>query len=165
MWQCDLTIKLSWGAGWWRWIVQGGTPEVEATFRSQLLIMRMKGRQTLFSGCCTRCMLCLGYAVLGVYVYISVNSWLWHREIERDDLTLCSVMMAELWMRKREIGDEDESDVADTSEYKKWWVRLACSDWKDVISVQLQARSGLVPPISVILNWLADEILLSPNFS
>ena len=24
-------------------------------------------------------------------------------------------MMAELWMRKREIGDEDENDVEDTS--------------------------------------------------
>jgi len=34
--------------------------------------------------CCTRCMLYLVYTVVGV------NSWSWHREIERDDLTLCS---------------------------------------------------------------------------
>jgi len=37
--------------------VKGGTPEAEATFRGQLVIMRMKGRQTILGGCCTRCML------------------------------------------------------------------------------------------------------------
>jgi len=50
--------------------------------------------------CCTRCMLYLVYAVLGVCctwcmldsvnAALSVNSWSWHGEIERDDLTLCS---------------------------------------------------------------------------
>jgi len=38
----------------------------------------------VLSVCCTRCMLYLVYAVVGV------NSCLWHGEIERDDLTLCS---------------------------------------------------------------------------
>jgi hypothetical protein len=47
-------------------IVQGGTPEDEATFRGQLLIMRMKGRQTILGGCCTWWMLYLVDAVLGV---------------------------------------------------------------------------------------------------
>jgi len=48
--------------------------------------------------CCTRCMLYSVYAGLGV------NSWSWHGEIERDDWTLCSAMMVELWTRKREMG-------------------------------------------------------------
>jgi len=34
-------------------------------------------------------------------------------------------MMFELWMRKREIGDEDENDMEDTSGYEKSGVRLA----------------------------------------
>jgi hypothetical protein len=38
--------------------------------------------------------------------------------MERDDLTLCSVMMVEWWTRKREMGDEDENDVEDTSGYE-----------------------------------------------
>jgi hypothetical protein len=62
--------------------------------------------------CCTRCMLYLMYAVL------DVNSRSWHGEIEMDDFTLCSAMMVELWMRKREMGDENENDV-DTSGYDK----------------------------------------------
>jgi len=41
-------------------------PEAEATFTGQLVIMRMKGRQTIMSVCCTRRMLCSVYAVLGV---------------------------------------------------------------------------------------------------
>jgi len=41
-------------------------PEAEATFRGQLVIMRMKGRQTILGRCCTRYMLYLVYAVLGV---------------------------------------------------------------------------------------------------
>jgi len=50
-------------------------------------------------------MLYLVYAVLGV------NSWSWHGEMERDDLTLCSAMM----VRRREMRDEDEKDVDNTS--------------------------------------------------
>jgi len=43
-------------------------------------------------GCCTRCML------------YSVSTHDHDREeIERDDLTLCSAMMVELWTRKREM--------------------------------------------------------------
>ena len=45
----------------------GGTPEAEATFRGQLVIIRMKGIQTILDGCCTRCMLYSVYAVLGVW--------------------------------------------------------------------------------------------------
>jgi len=41
-------------------------PEAEGTFRGQLVIMRIKGRQTILGVCCTRCMLYSVYAVLGV---------------------------------------------------------------------------------------------------
>jgi len=46
-----------------------------------------------------------------VYAVLGVNSWSCHGEKERDDLTLCSAMMVELWTRKREMGDEDENDI------------------------------------------------------
>jgi len=82
--------------------------------------MRMKGRQTILGGCCTQCMLYSVYAVLGVcctrcvlysvyvvlgvcYTVLGVNSWSWHGEIERDDLTWFSTMMVELMTRKREM--------------------------------------------------------------
>jgi len=45
--------------------------------------------------------------------------------MERDDFTLCSAMMVELWTRNREMGDEDEKDVEDMSGYEKSGVRLA----------------------------------------
>jgi len=45
--------------------------------------------------------------------------------MERDDLTLCSAMMLELWTRKRAMGDEDENVVEDTSGYEKSGVGLA----------------------------------------
>jgi len=45
--------------------------------------------------------------------------------MERDELTLCSAMMVELWTRKREMRDEDENNMDDTSGYEKSGVRLA----------------------------------------
>jgi len=48
--------------------VKGGALEVKATFRSQLVIMRMKGRQSILGGCCTWSILYWVYAVLGVCV-------------------------------------------------------------------------------------------------
>jgi len=45
--------------------------------------------------------------------------------MEKDDLTLCSAMMVELWTRKREMGDEDENDGEDMSGYEKSGVQLA----------------------------------------
>jgi hypothetical protein len=39
--------------------------------------------------------------------------------IERDDLTLCSVMLVGLWTRRREMGDEDENEVEDPSGYEQ----------------------------------------------
>jgi hypothetical protein len=34
-------------------------------------------------------------------------------------------MMVELWTRKREMGDDDESEMEDMSGYEKLGVRLA----------------------------------------
>jgi hypothetical protein len=33
--------------------------------------------------------------------------------------------MLPLWTRKREMGDEDENEVEETSGYQKSWVQLA----------------------------------------
>jgi hypothetical protein len=60
-----------------------------------------------------------------MYAALGVNSWSWHGKIERDDITLCSAMMVELWTRKREMEDEDENYVEDTSGYEKSGVQLA----------------------------------------
>jgi len=158
MWQGDFTFGLTRRAGWWRSIVYRGMPEAEAIFRSELVIMGMKGRETIFE-CCTQCMLYSVYAILGV------NSWSRHGEIERDDLTLCSAMMVEMWMRKREMGDEDENNVEHKSGYEKSGVRPAWLGWEDLVSVLLHAGWGLVPAVSGMVTWLAHELLLSPSFS
>jgi len=70
-----------------------------------------------------------------VYVVLSVNSSSWHGEIERDDLTLYSAMMVELCTGKRDMGDEDENNVEDTSRYENSSVRLAQFGWKDLFSL------------------------------
>jgi len=44
-------------------------------------------------------------------------------------------MMVELWTRKREMGDDNENDVEDTSGYEKSEVRLAWLGWEDLVSV------------------------------
>jgi len=60
--------------------------------------------------------------------------------------------MAELWTRKREMGDEDESDMEDTSGYEKLRVRLAQLGLEDLISELLPARSGLIPAVAGMVN-------------
>ena len=100
-----------------------------------------------------------------VYAVLGVNSWWCHGEIARDDLTLCSGMMVEMWMRTREMGDEDENYLEDTSGYERSGVWLPWLGWEDLVSVLLHAGSGLLPAILGMLNWLAHEILLSPSFS
>jgi len=61
-------------------------------------------------------------------------------------------MMVEMWMRKREMGDDNENDVEDTSGYKKSGVRLARLGWEDLVSVLLHAGSGLIPALSGMVN-------------
>ena len=60
-------------------------------------MVRMKGRQNILGVYCTRCML------YSVYAALSVNSWWWHGEMERDDLNLCSCVDAR-------VDDEKEWD-------------------------------------------------------
>jgi len=55
-------------------------------------------------------------------------------------------------MRKREMGDEDGNNVEDTSGYERSGVRLACLCWEDLVSVSLQAGSGLIPAVSGMGN-------------
>jgi len=64
-------------------------------------------------------------------------------------------MMVELWTRKREMGDEDENDMEDTSCYGKSGVQLAGLGLEDLVSVSLHAAWGLIPAVSGMVNWLA----------
>jgi len=50
------------------------------------------------------------------------------------------------------MGDEDENNVQDTSEYEKSEVQLACLGWEDVVLALLYARSGLVPAVWAMIN-------------
>ena len=59
----------------------------------------------------------------------------------KDDLTLCSAMMVEFWTRRREMGDENENDMEDTSGYKKSGARLGGLGWEDLISLLVRAGS------------------------
>jgi len=61
-------------------------------------------------------------------------------------------MMIELWTRNREIGDEDENNMEDTSGYAKSGVRLARLGWEDLISVLVRTGWGLVPAVSGMVN-------------
>jgi len=131
----------------------------------QILIMRMKGRKTILGRCCPRWMLFLVYAVLGVcrtqcmlywvYALLGVNLWSWSGEIERDDLTLCSAMMVELWMRKREMGDKDRNDVEDTSRYEKSGIRLAWLGWE---SLESTCTNGAGPSLRVRVRVEIEQL-------
>ena len=73
----------------------------------------------VLSVCSNRWVKDLVYAVL-VYALLNVNSWSWHGEIERDDLTWCSSMMVELRIRKREMrGDQGKHHKK--QELKRIW--------------------------------------------
>jgi len=71
-------------------------------------------------------------------------------------------MMVELWMRRREMGDENENDMEDLTGYEQSGVRLAWLSFENFVSVLLPTGSGLVPAVLGIDNWLAHEILLVP---
>ena len=46
----------------------------------------------------------LVWMLYSMYAVLGINLWSWHGEIERNDLTFCSVIIVELWTRKREMG-------------------------------------------------------------
>jgi len=147
-------------AGSWSYI-QGSTRNHENERKTNNLGWMLYSVYAVLGVCCTRCMLYLVYAVLGLCctwwmlyslyavfgvhctrcmlylanAVLTVNSWSWDREIERDDLTLGSTMMVELWMRKRAMGDEYENDVEDTRECEKSGVWHAWLGWEDLVLV------------------------------
>ena len=49
--------------------------------------------------------------------------------------------------RVREMGDEDQNDMQDTSGYEKSGVLLASMGLEDLVSVNLLAGSGVVPAV------------------
>jgi len=71
-------------------------------------------------------------------------------------------MMVELWTRKREMEDEYENNMEETSSYEKSGVRLAWLGLEDLVSVLVPTRLGLEPAISAMVNWLAHQILSVP---
>ena len=87
-----------------------------------------------------------------VYTVVGVNSRSCHGEIQRDDLTLYSAMIIELWTRKREMGDEDEINLEDMSGDEKSGVQHASLGWKDLVWVKLHPESGLGPAVSGMVN-------------
>ena len=68
-------------------------------------------------------------------------------------------MMVELWTRMREMADEDEHNMEDTSGYDESGEWLDSFGLEHLVSVLLPARSGLVLPVSGMVKWLAHEIL------
>ena len=74
-------------------------------------------------------------------------------------------MMVEFWTREREMGDEDENNMVDTSAYEKSGVRLAWLGLADLVLVWLSSESGLKPAVLGMVNWLSHQILLSTSFS
>jgi len=129
----------------------------------------------LFGVCWTQCMLYLVYAILSgcytwcmlywEYAVLVVNSWTWHEERKLDDLTVCSAMMAELWMRNREMGDEDANAVDNTNGYETSVLHVALLSCKDFESVLLHTRSALEPALPGMVNSLTHQILLCTCFS
>jgi len=55
--------------------------------------------------------------------------------------------------------------MEDTRRYKSSGVWLAWLHLDDLISVILHARSALIPAISVMANWLTQQVLLCPSLS
>jgi hypothetical protein len=55
-------------------------------------------------------------------------------------------------MRQREMRDEDENDMEDTSGYDKSGVRLGLLGLEDLVSVVLGATMGPVSAVSGMVN-------------
>jgi len=74
-------------------------------------------------------------------------------------------MIVEVWTRNRQMGDEGENNMEDTSGPEKSAVQLAGLGLEDLVWVLFPTGSGLVPARSWMVNSLAHEILLSPSSS
>jgi len=149
-WECDkvtLPLKFLWRTGWWRSI--GREVHRNLNLHSGVNSKSAWERETVDLGL----MLYLVYAVLGV------NSWLWHGEIERDNLAWWSC---------------DDGRVVDKKERDGgWrWERYGGYEWvweirsmtcliglEDLVLVLLPAGSGLVPAVWGMVNRLPHKIL------
>jgi len=149
-WECDkvtLPLKFLRRTGWWRSIGREVCQKLK--LHSVVNSKSYWERETVDLGL----MLYLVYAVVGV------NSWLWHGEIERDDLALCSC-------EDGRVVDGRERDGGWRWEryggYERLWEikSMTCLiGLEDRVSVLLPAGSGLVPAVSGMVNWLPHEIL------
>jgi len=61
-------------------------------------------------------------------------------------------MIVEVWMRNRQMEDEGENNMEDTSGPEKSGVRLAGLGLEDLVWVLLPTGSGLVPARSWMVN-------------
>jgi len=61
-------------------------------------------------------------------------------------------MTIELWTRKREIGDADENNMEDPSNFEKSGERLAYFGLTDFVSASLPTGLGPAPAVSVMVN-------------
>ena len=134
--------------------IQGSTRDHENDRKTNNFGWMLNSVYAILGVCCTRCML---YSV-------STHD---HNmeEKERDDLTVYSAMIVELWTRKRELGDEDENDVEDMNGYEKSGVRPAWLGCEDLVWVIFDAGSGLIPAVLGMVNLPIHEILWSLSFS
>jgi len=73
-------------------------------------------------------------------------------------------MMVELWTRKREIRDDDEDDIEDTSGYDKSGVRLDWLGGEDHVLVLVPAGSGLTPAAAGMVNCFRTRNSLKSQF-
>jgi hypothetical protein len=61
-------------------------------------------------------------------------------------------MVVELYAKKREMGEEDEYNVEDTSGYATSGVRLAWLGLDDLRLLKLHAGSERIPAVSGMVN-------------
>jgi hypothetical protein len=81
-------------------------------------------------------------------------------------------MMVELWTTKRTMVNEDESDMEDTTGYKKsgvWLASLSIEEaWLglgNLVWVLVPAGSELISAVLGMVYWLTHEYLTSYQFS
>jgi len=66
--------------------------------------------------------------------------------------------------RERVMRDKNGYNMDDTSGYEMSGVRLAWLGLEDLVSEFLPSRSGVVPAVLGMVNWLSHEVHPSPSF-
>ena len=108
------------------------------------------GRLSLLGWCCTLGML---YRVCAV---LCVNSWLWHGEMDRDDLTLCSQVMVELSTRKRERSQEMGEIIMRNWDWREFCVQV---DWPSPRQQVHVPMRRVITPIRGLVHSIRQVIL------